>query len=226
VTTDAGPAGPAASLRRVGMAVLGASVVVVVLTTVMLIVRAAPTLSSGLLTDSYSVPMDATMTLEAGSWVVFELTGFERGAGPATSPQNHAISLTPDQVDVTGPTGNAVPTSAIRSNQTIKLDGTIYTGAITFTAQTTGPYRVVVSGDAQGMVVSHDLGGTSSAGAVWFLLGALGAVGCIAGMAVRMVGRRRRAPGVGAAPPGLYPDPAQPGRVLWWDGAAWHLPQD
>ena len=104
-----------------GMAVLGASVVVVVLTTVMLIVRAAPTLSSGLFTDSYSVPMDATMTLEAGSWVVFELTGFERGAGPATSPQNHAISLTPDQVDVTGPTGNAVPTSAIRSKQTITL---------------------------------------------------------------------------------------------------------
>ena len=76
MTTDPGPPGPANILRRVGLAVLGVSVVVLVLTTVMLIVRIAPTLSSALFTDSYSLPMDTTMTLESGSWVVFELTEF------------------------------------------------------------------------------------------------------------------------------------------------------
>src|SRR5476649_1142542 len=88
--------------RRVGLGVLVASGLVLIVGVVMLGVRIAPTFGNAILSSSHELPMDATISLDAGSWVVFEQTGVERGGGLITVTTNHAVELSADLLTVIG----------------------------------------------------------------------------------------------------------------------------
>jgi hypothetical protein len=228
-------AGSKAGWRRVGLGVLVASGVVLILSVVMLSVRFAPTFDNALFSGSHALPMDATMSLDAGSWVVFERTGAERGDGPLTVTTNHGVDLNADQVIVVGLDGRPVPTTAVTSIQTINRNGAIYTGAVQFHIATKGQYRVVITSFSGPVIISEDIGAVFSSSARLLSLTGIGLLGCLAGIALMFFRRPPKAAalvpmGFGqlatqAAPPGWYRDPRRPGEFLWWDGVRWLLPQ-
>ena len=211
--------------RRLGLGVVLTSVAVLVLAAVMLGIRTVPAFTQATLQDGYRLPMDATMTLDAGTWVVFERTGRLEQRGPITVTTNRRTRLTPERVSVTDPAGEPVPTSRLTSTQTIDRNGVVYTGAVAFDAARDGQYRLTVSGTRGHVLVARDIFGMFASSVVWLLLIAVALVGCITGVALIVTGRRRERPsGDRPAPPGWYPNPDRPEQFLWWDGTRWHLP--
>lgn len=227
--------GPKPRPRRVGLGVILASVAVLLFAVAMLAVRSGPAFAQMMLADAYALPMDDTMTLDAGTWVVFERTGHQEQSGPVTFTTNHATGLTPDQVSVTDAAGEPVPTSRVTSTQTVNRNGTLYTGAVTFEAANEGRYHVTVSGARGEVLVARDLMSLFASSVVWFLLIALALAGCAVGVVLVVRRRRQRAPGhrpqgngrsaSPTAPPGWYPNPRRPEELLWWDGSQWQTPE-
>lgn len=237
MTTDSAPSRAKGAKRafRAGVVVIVASVAALLLAVLMLSVRAGPAFSQMMGAAGYRLPMDTTVTLDAGTWVVFERTGSHDEFGPLTRTTNRLRRLTPDQVSVTDAAGRQLPTSRPTTRQTLNRNGTLYTGAVTFDAPTDGRYHVTVSGSRGQVLIARDLAGlfVSSAGWLFLVLGAI--VGGVAGIALVVAGRRRQRPGPdqgagrptwATAPPGWHPDPNRPGQLLWWDGSQWHLPAD
>jgi hypothetical protein len=213
--------------RRVGLGVLLTSVVVLVSAAVMLGIRVVPAFTQATLQDGYRLPMDATLTLDSGTWVVFERTGRYEQRGPITVTTNKRTRLTPQRVSVTDAAGEPVPTSQATSTQTIDRDGSVYTGAVAFEVARDGQYHLTVSGNRGHVLVARDIFGVFASSLVWLLLIVVALVGCITGVALIVTGRRRERPsGDRPAPPGWYPNPDQPQQILWWDGTRWHLPAD
>jgi hypothetical protein len=219
---------PMRGARRVGLVVVLAAAALLVLGGVMLAVSLGPSIASTVSAQPYAVPADATIAMDRGRWVVFEQTGLQTQTGPVTSTVNRGPRLAPDQVTVTDAAGATVPTTEIASTQTVNQGGVVYTGAVTFTVPADGSYRVVVTGTEGQVLVAKDLGEQFASAVVWFGLLGLGMVGLLVGVILILVGRRRLPRNVGplplVAPAGWYPDPAAPGRVLWWDGRRWHEP--
>ena len=229
MTAESRPAqarGAKSRTRRVGIGVLLTSIAVLVLGSVMLGTRAVPAFTQATLQDGYRLPMDAALTLDAGTWVVFERTGRHEQRGPISVTRNKRVSLSPRRVSVTNATGEPVPTFRPTSTQTIERDGIVYTGAVAFDVESDGQYSVAVDGSRGHVLVARDIFGVFAASLVWLLLIVVALVGCIVGGALLLAVRRRERPSVDRpAPPGWYPNPNQPGQVLWWDGTRWHLPE-
>jgi hypothetical protein len=219
---------PMRGAKRAGVVVVLAAAALLVLSGVVLGVTLAPSFVKTVSAQPYALPADATIAMDRGSWVVFEQTGLETQTGPVTSTVNRGPRLTPDRVTVTDSAGTTVPTTEITSTQTVNQGGVIYTGAVTFTVPADGSYRVVVTGTEGQVLVAKDLGDQFASSAVWFGLLGLATVGLLVGVILILVGRRRLPGNVGpaplVAPAGWYPDPAAPGRLLWWDGQRWHEP--
>ena len=224
---------PAHGARRVGLVMVLSSTALLLFSAAALGVRIGPSVTQMLSAQAYALPMDATMSLHPGTWVVFEQTGSQSQTGPVTVTSNRAPRVTADRVTVTDAGGTPVPTARITSSQTIDQGGLVYTGAVTFVAPADGQYRVAVSGAGGQVIVAEDLGDLFGASAIWFVLIAVGFLGLLAGVVAILVGRRRFPQNVRPSPrrgpvtasAGWYSDPSRPGQFLWWDGTHWRAPR-
>jgi hypothetical protein len=201
---------------------------------VMIALTVGPGFAQSMTSAPSALPMDTTISLKAGSWMVYEQTGASQQTGPITTTQNRSPQLSPDQVIVTDSTGASVATYETGGVQTITRDGEIYTGVAAFDTPTSGVFRVQVSSDAGGwVVVAPNIEGLFVAAGMWFVMLVVGLSVVGVGLGLALSGRaRHRGPlpvplpsrSASMAPPGWYPDRTEPGRMLWWDGAEWHLP--
>ena len=190
-----------------------------------------------------TTPVSVQRTLQPGTWIVYQLDAFQSGTGPG------AQILTPAQVAVTGPGGQAVTVTSTAMNQEItRGDGMrrFYNGVAQFQVDQAGQYQISVGGSGEQVMIalSPESALLSVSGSFgWFagigsavLIGLLGVILLIVGLTTM---NRERRPATTAAPtlyptpgypvaahvplppPGWYPDPSRPGGVRYWDGRAW-----
>ena len=92
----------------------------------------------GDMTDPWSVPGQQTMTLQEGSWVVYEVS-------PGLTA---TYDVDPESVRVTGP-GGVVSTTCIpcgATTQTLTVGNTTYGGLASFSVPVAGSYTIAVTG--------------------------------------------------------------------------------
>lgn len=97
-----------------------------------------------------SVPGTSSLTLETGTWIIYEATGTSRGSGPIVGG---VTTIRPSDVTVTGPDGATVPTGIPGGTQTVTVNSTVYTGAVSFPVNTTGTYRITIDDVDSGTVL-------------------------------------------------------------------------
>lgn len=197
------------TLKIVGIVLVVLGLALAAFSVTMAVVKAGPDLARGLTGDEYPTPVDVSVDLNAGTYVVLE-----RGFTP---------TIQPSQVTVTGPDGDQLATGRPSGTQTIDRNGSHFTGAVSFRTPESGTYRVrVESGAPTSVLISRDFGSLALALLVWLVGAGLGLflfAGGVAALIVAAVrGKRRAVPTVAA---GWYPDPQYPGRQRWWNGHRW-----
>ena len=189
-----------------------------------------------------STPVDVTLDLDEGTYVVYEATSRGRGDGfNSTSSQD--VTITPEDVLVVDAEGDPVVVEALSFDETIDRDNLSFTGAVRFTVDQAGPHQVQVEGAGQQVIVAPGIFGSFGRVVAWLGLIGLGALVGLVGLILLIVGilrgsksgQPKGAPPIAqvAAPivpapapaplpqPGWYDDPRGEARLRWWDGQQW-----
>jgi hypothetical protein len=194
-------------------------------------------------------PLDVTIDLDEGTYVVYEQTGAGRGNGPFPSNQAGSVTIAPDTVSVLNQSGESLPVETTTFDETIDRNNSTFTGAVRFTVEESGVHRVLVDGVGQQVIVAPSIASSFGNAIAWLGIVALGALLAVIGLVLLIVGlvRGRRpavtpvstgapvsldppaaAPSVAvqttvppAAPQGWYADPKGEARLRWWDGQQW-----
>ena len=184
---------------------------------------------SGLRADFRSpvatTPASVIRHLDPGTYVVYEETGTRKRFGPVTTNQDAFVTLTPDQVTVTDPAGEALQLDQPDISETLTRGDRTFTGAVQFHVHDSGVYRVNVSAPGLRIIVAPSLTSTIRQSLAWFGAIAGGVVLGATGFVLLVIGLvRGRKPQVAAAPlpaGGWFPDPSRQARLRWWDGHQW-----
>jgi len=189
-----------------------------------------------------NAPTTVSVSAHAGDYYVYQQVGAQSGVGFGLSTSTSgSTTLRGDQVIVTGPSGNELPTWSGDGAETITVNSAIYVSAVGFHVTTAGTYKVMIAAASpSSMIVGPSIGGALENAAPWLLLCLLGLVGAFSGGVLLIVGQRRRrkmeatvawnswpsAPAsvqmpAGSPPPGWYRDPSGSFAWRWWDGRAW-----
>jgi hypothetical protein len=206
--------------------IVGATSVAVIWTSV------GPPLVESWTKKSQQTPVDEQLTLRAGRYTVFELTGFTRTRGPVTTTTaTEAPPITAADVDVIGPDGSAIQTFEFGSGTEEMTRGeSVYSGVVRFTTPEAGVYHVRVSAPGSATVVIAPSFGSGFRAALPWLVAAFASSGAFMfGLLVLIIGavRRRRQPipepawGTVVPAKGWYPAPDAAGKQRYWDGQGW-----
>jgi hypothetical protein len=177
--------------------------VVAIASMVGLVAGAISTLTS----PAFDIPGSTTRTLDRGVHVVFERTGNSSSSGNVTISRNNAVTIGPEDVQVTGPNGARITTRAMNSNETLNRNGSIFTGAVKFTVVTPGQYDIDVSSGNGTAVVGRSLVDTVGKHLGWLFGVGIGGLAFLIGLIWLIVALRRRGKNK-AALAGAYPGAA------------------
>ena len=234
----------------VGGVIVAVALIVGVTSGVLVTKSVGGPLSEALTSPSRPTPVDEQLTLKAGRYTVFELTGRQSSAGPITTTSSTSTTVTPDLVQVTGPDGVAITASGLTtSSETLTRGRDIFTGAARFVIAEPGVYHVRIdSPTSTHVVIAPSFGSGLRAVLGWLAAGIASFVAVVIGGILIIVGATRGRRPAGrpvpvaqaslqhpdqpvrdAGPPvqdtgppqGWYPAPDVPGRQRYWDGRAW-----
>jgi hypothetical protein len=212
-----------------GAVLIVASVILGVTAAVIVVKSTGRPLYETMTNESRPTPVKEELTLRAGRYTVYELTGPQTGGDPVSTTDPPLV--TAKDVKVTGPDKKQVPTSGAGSTrEELTRDQDVYTGVVRFTTPEAGRYQVrVTTAKGSQVVIAPSLGSGFKAVLSWVVVGFASSVTFVIGVIVLIVGavRRRRkstpkaARGSDGPAKGWYPAPDLEGKQRYWDGQAW-----
>ncbi len=163
-------------------------------------------------------PLDVTLDLDDRTYVVYEATARSRGSGPITTTNGRGVTISPDDVSVVSASGDELLTEATRFDESIDRGNVTYTGAVRFTVDQSGPYRVQIAGSDQQLLIAPSLFGSVGSAVAWLGLLGLGGVLVVIGLVLLIIGlvRGRRPAAVPAGDTSVVPpvDPMAAGVAI------------
>lgn len=129
---------------RVGWALVCVGVVLGIVAVFMLVGSVGPALKDALVRPPWATPCSESLDLEAGRYLVFEEVGRSTSVGPFSSSTEGPATVSPAEVAVTSPSGEALDVVAPSASETIDRNGAIYGGVAGFHVREPGRYRVAV----------------------------------------------------------------------------------
>jgi hypothetical protein len=180
---------------------------------------------------AYRVPGTTELHLGSGEYIVFEHTGDRDTYGPLTIQRGRGVTLSHDQLVVTGPDGQSVTVRNAPPNETIDRNGDRFTSALTFDTPREGDYTLQFDTPEPGQImVQRSFTAIFTRHVPWIISAAAGWLVALVGMTMLLVGviRRGRAEratrtalAAGVAGAAWYPDPMGQHRLRYWDGRQW-----
>ncbi len=116
-------------------------------------VMAGRVLAKPLFEPAEQVPGTIAMTLDEGTYLVFERSGSNRSYGPVTVSNRDAVRIDPGDVSVVGPAG-PLDTSWASVSETITRGSAVYTGVVEFEVRRGGRHQITVAGASGEVIVA------------------------------------------------------------------------
>lgn len=142
---------------------------------------------------TFDIPGSTTRTLDKGVYVVFERTGNSSSSGNVSISRNNAVTIGPEDVQVTGLNGARITTREMNSNETVSRNQSTFTGAVEFTVVAPGEYQVNVSAGNGTALVGASLGDSVGKHLGWLFGVGIGGLAFVGGLIWLIVALRRRA---------------------------------
>jgi hypothetical protein len=228
--TALAPGPPSRALKRIGWSIVALGLCLVALSATFLVIDISSAVRAAVGGTSYRTPVDQSIQLGAGDYVVYQQTGTASGGrisgnGGYCNGCLAPLTLQPRDVQVTGPDGAAIATGYPRGADTLTRNGEIYSGAVSFHAAHSGRYEIRVHpAGAETVIISKDIVSEVLSGLIWVLGLVAGGLLLVIGFILLIVHWTRRSRVNRPPPPGWYTDAASPGGWRWWTGSAWAAP--
>jgi hypothetical protein len=171
-------------------------------------------------TSPIPTPAEVRRQFGEGTYVVYE------------QARKGSTTIDPSQVVVVSDDGASVPVYTLGYDETRTIGSRVYTAVVSFSTPRAGWYTISVRTDGPGAVVIGRSIVDSLTSTLPWVGGIVVGIAMLAGGLVLLLvrpSRERRAVAPGAAvaapvalaPPGWYPDPADPTRRRYWNGTDW-----